>query len=52
MAKEDMKVAVEADPKDIIHAEGTVEIGAKPGTYNISHMKKDGTSVVITAVTS
>lgn len=54
MAKEEVKAPV-VEPKaeaPVVHPEGTVDIGAAPGQWDISHEKKDGSKVVITVITN
>lgn len=55
MAKEDVKAPVVEEPKveaNPVYPEGSVEIGSKPGQWDISHEKKDGSKVVLTVITN
>lgn len=55
MAKEDKTIPAVEEPKaeaKPVYPDGAVEIGTAPGEWDISHQKKDGSSVVITVITN
>jgi hypothetical protein len=55
MAKEDKKEAAVEESKvetPDVYPEGTVDIGSQPGSWNVSHKKKDGSDVVLTVITN
>lgn len=56
MAKEPIvpieEPVIEVAPEDTVYPDGTISVGEKPGTHNISHMKNDGTTVVLKVITN